>query len=138
MGRPHSMTPSHPTTADERAPFVHQALLYRDAAGYLGHTLTFIYDGLSADEPVMVAAPRAPPGACGAVAPPAGAGPPAPPGGPRPHPRPPPGRPAGAPPPGFDPPRPGRGRGTAAAAATSADLPPDRVEDVRSAVNEVA
>lgn len=53
------MTRSHPTTEDERAPFVHQALLYRDTAGYLGHALTFIYDGLSADEPVMVAAPPA-------------------------------------------------------------------------------
>jgi anti-sigma regulatory factor (Ser/Thr protein kinase) len=42
---------------DEPTTFVHEALLYRDHAGYIDHALRFIYDGLAADEPVMVAAP---------------------------------------------------------------------------------
>ena len=54
------MTRSGPST-DERAvdPFVHEALLYEGHRDYLDYTLRFIYEGLSADEPVMVAAPPA-------------------------------------------------------------------------------
>src|SRR5687767_8563948 len=40
-------------------PFVHEALIYRDAASYLPYAMKFIYDGIAANEPVMVAAPPA-------------------------------------------------------------------------------
>ena len=40
-------------------PFVHEALLYHDQASYLDGTMNFIYDGVSLDEPVAVAAPPA-------------------------------------------------------------------------------
>ena len=41
------------------AGFVHQALLYRDAGEYLAGTVPFVYDGLAAKEPVLVAVPGA-------------------------------------------------------------------------------
>ena len=40
-------------------PFVHEALLYHDQAGYLDGTMKFIYDGVALGEPVAVAAPPA-------------------------------------------------------------------------------
>ncbi|WP_238013293.1 sensor histidine kinase [Dactylosporangium sp. AC04546] len=40
-------------------PFVHEALLYHDTAGYLDGAMKFIYEGVSADEPMLVAAPPA-------------------------------------------------------------------------------
>ncbi|WP_433330581.1 anti-sigma factor RsbA family regulatory protein [Dactylosporangium sp. CA-139066] len=46
-------------TSNDRAPdpFVHAALLYDDAAGFLDGTMKFIYEGFSLDEPTAVAAP---------------------------------------------------------------------------------
>lgn len=41
----------------ELTPFVHEALLYRDAADYLAGTLPFISDAVDAAEPVLVAVP---------------------------------------------------------------------------------
>jgi anti-sigma regulatory factor (Ser/Thr protein kinase) len=38
-------------------PFVHEALLYRDAGSYVAGTVPFIRDGLEAGEPVLVAVP---------------------------------------------------------------------------------
>ncbi|WP_213452571.1 sensor histidine kinase [Rhizomonospora bruguierae] len=41
----------------ELTPFVHEALLYRDAEDYLAGTVPFISDALAAAEPVLVAVP---------------------------------------------------------------------------------
>jgi anti-sigma regulatory factor (Ser/Thr protein kinase) len=38
--------------------FVHEALLYRDSAQFLAGTAPFVLDGLSADDPVLVAVPQ--------------------------------------------------------------------------------
>src|SRR5258705_12551089 len=40
-------------------PFVHEALLYHDTASYLDGAMQFVYEGVAADEPIMVAAPPA-------------------------------------------------------------------------------
>ncbi|GGM24305.1 anti-sigma factor RsbA family regulatory protein [Dactylosporangium sucinum] len=40
-------------------PLVHEALLYHDTATYLDGAMKFIYEGVSADEPMLVAAPPA-------------------------------------------------------------------------------
>src|SRR5689334_17900918 len=47
--------------ADERRfdPFVHEGLLYTDPTTFIPAVLQFVYDGLNADEPVLVAAPPA-------------------------------------------------------------------------------
>ena len=53
------MTAISVSKLDERVPdpFVHEALLYHDAASYLTGAMKFVYDGLALDEPTMVAAP---------------------------------------------------------------------------------
>jgi anti-sigma regulatory factor (Ser/Thr protein kinase) len=51
-------TPARTAPAtDPTDPFVHDALLYRDPPAYLAGTLPFIYDGLAAGDPVLVAVP---------------------------------------------------------------------------------
>lgn len=44
-------------TTARLSPFVHEAFFYRDDDDYLAGTVTFIRDGLRADEPVLVAVP---------------------------------------------------------------------------------
>jgi anti-sigma regulatory factor (Ser/Thr protein kinase) len=55
------MNATRGSTPNDRVadPFVHEALLYHDTASYLDGTMKFIYEGLSLDEPLAVAAPPA-------------------------------------------------------------------------------
>ncbi|MFG2041958.1 anti-sigma factor RsbA family regulatory protein [Dactylosporangium sp. NPDC048998] len=49
--------PSAPTSSDRVVdPFVHEALLYEGAIGFLDGTMKFIYEGFSLDEPTAVVA----------------------------------------------------------------------------------
>jgi anti-sigma regulatory factor (Ser/Thr protein kinase) len=55
-----STTQQHvPLATGTRDPFVHEALIYHDAASYLSGTMPFIYRALAADQPVLVAVPQA-------------------------------------------------------------------------------
>jgi anti-sigma regulatory factor (Ser/Thr protein kinase) len=50
--------PSAMTLVNASAPFVHEALVYRDSDEYLRGTVPFVLDGLRAAEPVLVAVPE--------------------------------------------------------------------------------